>query len=352
VRAPIVIGTHALLSEGVQFSALSLVVTDEQHRFGVNQRAALTEKAKGTHLLSMSATPIPRSLALVMYGDIDISRINEMPPGRQRVDTFVVDENYRERLIAFIKKTAAEGGQIYVVCPSIEENPDRDSGEVDLYDIGDSGIYKRPPLKAAIKYADELSEALPELSVAFLHGKLKSEQKEAIMTSFECGEIDVLVSTTVIEVGVNVPNASLMIVENAERFGLSQLHQLRGRVGRGKRKSYCVLVSDFADESKKESTAGKRLRSLCKLYDGYEIAEQDLLMRGPGDFFRVGSDDSIRQSGGIRLNLAESCDDPELMSSAFAEAAAIVAADPELSSHPLILDRIRALFALEAGTMN
>ena len=172
------------------------------------------------------------------------------------------------------------------------------------------------------------------------------------MSEFAEGKVNVLVSTTVIEVGVNVPNACLMIVENADRFGLSQLHQLRGRVGRGQRKSYCVLVSDFADENKKESVAAGRLRSLCKLYDGYEIAEQDLLMRGPGDFFRVGSDDTIRQSGGIRLNLAESCDDPTLMSSAFAEAAELVAADPDLSGHRALLERVISLFAPEAGTMN
>ncbi|MBQ2241231.1 MAG: ATP-dependent DNA helicase RecG [Clostridia bacterium] len=339
VRTPIVIGTHALLSEGVQFSALSLVVTDEQHRFGVNQRAALTEKSKGTHLLSMSATPIPRSLALVMYGDIDISRINEMPPGRQRVDTFVVDENYRSRLIAFIKKTASEGGQIYVVCPSIEENPDRDPGEVDLYDIGDSGINRRPPLKAAIKYADELSAALPELSVAFLHGKLKSEQKEAIMTSFECGDIDVLVSTTVIEVGVNVPNASLMIVENAERFGLSQLHQLRGRVGRGKRKSYCILVSDDGSD-----TARKRLTVMRDNYDGFSIAEADLAARGPGDFLASNSNE-IRQSGGLRFKFADLCGDASLLTSATEDAHSLLAASPTLGEYPALRESLSRLGA-------
>jgi ATP-dependent DNA helicase RecG len=299
----------------------------------------LTEKSKGTHLLSMSATPIPRSLALVMYGDIDISRINEMPPGRQRVDTFVVDENYRSRLIAFIKKTASEGGQIYVVCPSIEENPDRDPGEVDLYDIGDSGISKRPPLKAAIKYADELSAALPELSVAFLHGKLKSEQKEAIMTSFECGDIDVLVSTTVIEVGVNVPNASLMIVENAERFGLSQLHQPRGRVGRGKRKSFCVLVSDD-----KSDTARKRLEVMRTNYDGFSISEADLQARGPGDFLSSNSDE-IRQSGGLRFRFADLCGDASTFVSATEDAREIIESSPTLTDYPTLRDAVLKLGA-------
>ncbi len=338
-RIPIVIGTHALLSEGVQFSALSLVVTDEQHRFGVNQRAALTEKSKGTHLLSMSATPIPRSLALVMYGDIDISRIDEMPPGRQAVDTFVVDEGYRERLIAFIKKTVSEGGQVYVVCPSIEENPDRDSGEVALFDINDDGIYKRPPLKAAIEYAEQLSVALPELSIAFLHGKLKSDQKEAIMNSFECGEIDVLVSTTVIEVGVNVPNASLMIVENAERFGLSQLHQLRGRVGRGSRKSFCILVSD--DQS---NTARTRLQVMKNNHDGFSIAEADLKARGPGDFLASNSNE-IRQSGGLRFRFADLCGDASTLTNATEDAHSLLALSPALTEYPALREQIYKLGA-------
>lgn len=324
-RIPIVIGTHALLSEGVQFSALSLVVTDEQHRFGVNQRAALTEKSKGTHLLSMSATPIPRSLALVMYGDIDISRIDEMPPGRQRVDTFVVDEGYRARLNGFIKKTVSEGGQVYVVCPAIEENG---GGEVSLFDIGDGGIAQKPPLKSAIRCAEEISEALPELNVAFMHGKLKSEQKEAIMNSFECGEIDVLVSTTVIEVGVNVPNASLMIVENAERFGLSQLHQLRGRVGRGKRKSFCVLVSDDRSD-----TARKRLEVMRTNYDGFSISEADLQARGPGDFLSSNSNE-IRQSGGLRFRFADLCGDASTFVGATEDAHALIEASPALADYP------------------
>ena len=333
VRLPIVIGTHALLSEGVQFSALSLVVTDEQHRFGVNQRAALTEKAKGTHLLSMSATPIPRSLALVMYGDIDISRIDEMPPGRQRVDTFVVDEGYRARLNGFIKKTVSEGGQVYVVCPAIEEG---DSGEVSLFDIQEDGIKQKPPLKSAIKYAEELSEALPELNIAFMHGKLKSDQKEAIMNSFECGDIDVLVSTTVIEVGVNVPNASLMI---AERFGLSQLHQLRGRVGRGKRKSFCVLVSDDRSD-----TAKKRLEVMRTNYDGFSISEADLQARGPGDFLSSNSNE-IRQSGGLRFRFADLCGDASTFVGATEDARALIESSPTLADYPALKNAVLKLGA-------
>ena len=336
VRLPIVIGTHALLSEGVQFSALSLVVTDEQHRFGVNQRAALTEKSKGTHLLSMSATPIPRSLALVMYGDIDISRIDEMPPGRQRVDTFVVDEGYRARLNGFIKKTVSEGGQVYVVCPAIEEG---DSGEVSLFDIQEDGIKQKPPLKSAIKYAEELSEALPELNIAFMHGKLKSDQKEAIMNSFECGDIDVLVSTTVIEVGVNVPNASLMIVENAERFGLSQLHQLRGRVGRGKRKSFCVLVSDDRSD-----TAKKRLEVMRTNYDGFSISEADLQARGPGDFLSSNSNE-IRQSGGLRFRFADLCGDASTFVGATEDARALIESSPTLADYPALKNAVLKLGA-------
>ena len=353
-RLNVVVGTQALLSDGVEFAAPGLVVTDEQHRFGVDQRATLAGKNAGAHLLVMSATPIPRSMALIMYGDLDVSKINCMPPGRQRVDTFAVDESYRQRLEVFIEKQVDAGGQVYIVCPAVEEKEDEE-GDLLLADVGlDGQSIKREgtPLKTAVEYSAALSERFPDYRVEFIHGKMKSTEKDKVMTEFSEGKVNVLVSTTVIEVGVNVPNACLMIVENADRFGLSQLHQLRGRVGRGSRKSYCVLVSDFAREERKESTAAKRLSSLCKLYDGYEIAEQDLVMRGPGDFFRGGSDDTIRQSGGIRLNLAESCDDPQLMSSAFAEAASLVAADPMLSHNEGLLERVRSLFALEAGTLN
>ena len=357
-RIDVVIGTQALLSDGVEFAAPGLVVTDEQHRFGVNQRATLAGKNDKAHLLVMSATPIPRSMALIMYGDLDVSKIDTMPPGRQRVDTFAVDESYRQRLDAFIEKQVGMGGQVYIVCPAVEESEDEDApavGEIGLFEISTRGEEKTvkenaTPLKTAVEFSAELAARLPKLSVAFMHGRMKSAEKERVMADFAEGKTDVLVSTTVIEVGVNVPNACLMIVENADRFGLSQLHQLRGRVGRGQRKSYCVLVSDAAKGG--ESTAAQRLKSLCKLYDGYAIAEQDLLMRGPGDFFRATEDDTIRQSGGIRLPLAEQCDDATLMSAAFAEANAILAADKTLASHPQLKGKIMSMFSIESRTMN
>jgi len=357
-RLNVIIGTQALLSEGVEFAEPGIVITDEQHRFGVNQRATLAGKNERAHLLVMSATPIPRSMALIMYGDLDVSRIITMPPGRQRVDTFAVDESYRARLEVFIEKQVASGGQVYIVCPAVEESEDAEAGEISLDDISMDGNVPAekkpdlPPLKAAVEYSAELAGRFPHLKVDFLHGKMNGAEKERVMRAFADGETHILVSTTVIEVGVNVPNACLMIVENADRFGLSQLHQLRGRVGRGTRKSYCVLVSAFASGQLAETNAGKRLKSLCKLYDGYAIAEEDLLMRGPGDFFKMGSDDSIRQSGGIRLGLAEQCDDSSLMSSAFSEASALVAKDPELSSHPRLLSSVQKMFISEERTMN
>ena len=358
-RIDVVIGTTALLSDGVEFSAPGLVVTDEQHRFGVDQRAALAGKNDKAHLLVMSATPIPRSMALIMYGDLDVSRIEGMPPGRQRVDTFAVDENYRERLESFIEKQVAKGGQVYVVCPAVEERDEDDEGDIDLFDISlrnDFSSHITPdatPLKTAVEYAEDLASRHKNLSVAFMHGRMKSADKERVMADFAEGKTDVLVSTTVIEVGVNVPNACLMIVENADRFGLSQLHQLRGRVGRGKRKSYCVLVSDAAKRTGDGgSVASMRLKSLCDLHDGYAIAEQDLLMRGPGDFFRSNEDDAIRQSGGFKLPLAEQCDDATLMSDAFSEANALLKSDESLASHPALKSKIFSLFELENRTLN
>ncbi len=277
-RIDLLIGTHALIGEGYEYRDLGLVITDEQHRFGVSQRAALGEKGQSAHLLVMSATPIPRTLTLALYGDLDISRIDEMPKGRQRVDTFVVGESYRARLNAFIRKNVDEGGQVYIVCPTVEEKEEDEDGD----EIGDILFEKEdaPPLKAAVSYASELQNELPDIPICFLHGRMKAKEKDEVMTRFANGEIKVLVSTTVIEVGVNVPTATLMIVENAERFGLSQLHQLRGRVGRGIMKSYCVLVSDAKGE-----TARKRLDVIRTTYDGYTIAEKDLQLRGPGDFF-------------------------------------------------------------------
>jgi len=348
-RISLVVGTQALLSEGVSFACPGLVVTDEQHRFGVRQRAVLAGKNDLSHTLVMSATPIPRSLALALYGELDVSTIDEMPAGRQRVDTFVVDESYRERLDRFILKQIAEGGQVYIVCPAVEED-DEETTDVSLSDIdGEGNLRRKAPLKSAVGYAEELGKRFPDLSVTFLHGKLKSKEKDAIMQDFVAGKIDVLVSTTVIEVGVNVPNASLMIVENADRFGLSQLHQLRGRVGRGKRKSYCVLVSESATG---ESTAHDRLMTMRDCYDGFSIAERDLEMRGPGDFLRSTGDASVRQSGGVRFRLAELCDDTGLLKKAFAEAKALIEADPDLTNTPVLAKRVAQMFTPEDGTMN
>ncbi len=276
------VGTHALLSDATQFSNLGVVITDEQHRFGVAQRAKLSAKGSDPHLLVMSATPIPRTLALLMYGDLDVSILDERPPGREDVDTFLVGESYRSRINAFIRKQVAEGHQCFIVCPAVEENED----------LG---------IKAAAVWAETLQKTVfPDLRVTLLHGQMKGAEKEAAMASFARGEADVMVATTVIEVGVDVPNATLMVIEDADRFGLSQLHQLRGRVGRGKAKSYCILTS----HNKNQETL-QRLKALCKTTDGFKIAEEDLKLRGPGDFF------GSRQSGlpafrvaDLSLNLA------------------------------------------------
>ncbi len=347
----VVIGTQALLSDGVEFAAPGLIVTDEQHRFGVKQRAILSEKNEHAHMLVMSATPIPRSLALALWGDLDLSRIDEMPAGRQRVDTFVVDESYRERLNGFIRKTCAEGGQVYVVCPAVEER-DAEIDEVMLSEIGEYAPITdtRPPMKAAVQYAEELSAALPELSVGFVHGTMKSKDKEHIMQEFAAGNMQVLVSTTVIEVGVNVPNASLMVVENAERFGLSQLHQLRGRVGRGKRKSYCILVSDATRDA--TTPAAERLAVMRTTYDGFAIAERDLALRGPGDFLSGADNDAIRQSGGVKFRLAALCDDTGLLNTAFARARALAELDPDLTDHPALRATVNQMFTLNSDTIS
>ncbi len=362
-RTDIVIGTHALLSEGVEFAHPGLIVTDEQHRFGVAQRATLSEKNRHSHMLVMTATPIPRSLALVLYGDLSISRLDELPRGRQTVDTFLVDESYRTRLEGFILKNVTEGGQVYIVCPAVEDN-EIEEDEVALDDFlfedfslsGDNGIAtpaisalkpKRPPLKAAIKYASELSDRLPDVSIAFVHGKMRARDKETIMNYFAQGELQVLVSTTVIEVGINVPNASLMIVENAERFGLSQLHQLRGRVGRGQRRSYCVLVYGGESLSQMSEAARERLQTICRSHDGFEIAETDLKLRGPGDFIAMSKNSSIRQSGEATFRIANMCEDDQLMEQAFADAKALVKSDPDLDSHPALRDAVNEMFSIK-----
>lgn len=322
----LIIGTHALFSDDVEYSDLALVITDEQHRFGVNQRSSLISKSAKPHVLVMSATPIPRTLALIIYGDLDISVINEMPPGRQRVDTFAVTESYRTRLYAFIRKLVTEGRQVFVVCPMIEENDELPPG-----------------MKSAQEHAAELQQYFPDLRIACVHGKLKAKQKNDIMSAFVDGSIDILVSTTVIEVGVDVPNAALMIVENADRFGLSQLHQLRGRVGRGKHKSYCVLVSDTNNE-----VSMSRLKVMTKISDGFKIAEEDLKLRGPGDFF------GSRQHGLPAMHVADLCSDMNILQTAQVAAQELLACDPELSrpEHSELKQAVDRLFTLNADTLN
>ena len=317
----LVVGTHALLSEGVAYQNLGLVVTDEQHRFGVAQRAALVEKGARPHVLVMSATPIPRTLALILYGDLDVSVIDELPPGRQKVDTFAVDESYRARLNGFIRKLALEGRQIFVVCPMVEENEEL-----------------LRPLKSAEEHAEALQKEFPELRVACVHGRMKPKDKDAVMRAFAAGEADILVSTTVIEVGVDVPNAALMVVENAERFGLSQLHQLRGRVGRGSHKSWCILVSDNDGEDTK-----KRLDAMCRTNDGFEIARFDLEQRGPGDFF------GSRQHGLPEMHVAELGADMRVLQEAQQEAERVLAEDPALERRENAALRERVEQLIERG---
>ena len=321
------IGTHALLTEDVQYQKLGLVITDEQHRFGVNQRAALSQKAEDPHLLVLSATPIPRTLALVIYGDLDVSVIDELPPGRQKVDTFALGESYRPRVQAFIRKLAAAGQQIFVVCPLVGE-PDQIPDE----------------RKAVTAYARQLQEQVfPDLRVAVLHGKMKPKEKERVMAAFAAGESDILVSTTVVEVGVDVPNATCMVVENADRFGLSQLHQLRGRVGRGKEKSYCILLSD----SRNEETRA-RLKVMTQTNDGFVISQEDLRLRGPGDFF------GQRQHGLPAMKIADLSCDMRLLDEAQTAARQLMAQDPELTepTHQALRDRIRQLFDTNADMLN
>ena len=320
-----IIGTHALVSDQTEFSNLGLVITDEQHRFGVNQRSALSAKGKDPHILVMSATPIPRTLALLMYGDLEVSVIDELPPGRQVIDSFLVNESYRARINAFIRKQVEAGNQCYVVCPAVEETDGMD-------------------LKSATAWAETLqSTVFPDLRVALLHGQMKATQKEEVMARFARGEADVLVATTVIEVGVDVPNATLMVVEDADRFGLSQLHQLRGRVGRGKDKSYCILTSHNRNP---ETLA--RLKAFCKTTDGFVIAQEDLKMRGPGDFF------GSRQSGLPVFRVASLGGDLETLSQAQQASKDWIersgtADTPEAKA---LRSRIQTLFQRNQGTMN
>lgn len=257
----VVIGTHALLQEDVRFQKLGLVVTDEQHRFGVGQRAALAEKGDHPHLLVMSATPIPRTLALLIYGDLDVSVIRELPSGRKPVRTMAIGSDKRLRALGFIKKQIDAGRQAYIVCPLIEDNESE--------------------LVSAQEYVKKLKNTpLAECSSVILHGRMKAKEKETLMRAFRDGEISLLIATTVVEVGVDVPNATVMMIENAERFGLSQLHQLRGRVGRGAYESYCILVSDHKGEENR-----RRLHTMVTMQNGFDVAQEDLKLRGPGDFF-------------------------------------------------------------------
>ena len=321
----VAVGTHALLTDATKFCDLGLVVADEQHRFGVAQRSRLAAKGNDPHLLVMSATPIPRTLALLMYGDLEVSILDELPPGREAVETFLVGESYRSRINAFIRKQVAQGHQVFVVCPAVEENEE----------LG---------LKSATVWAETLQQTVfPDLRIALLHGQMKGAEKEAAMASFARGEADVMVATTVIEVGVDVPNATLMVIEDADRFGLSQLHQLRGRVGRGKAKSYCILTT----HNRNQETL-LRLKALCKTTDGFRIAEEDLKLRGPGDFF------GSRQSGLPAFRVADLSMDLATLKQAQQASADWIdrwgtSDTPEAKA---LRDRIGDLFLRAEGTMN
>lgn len=299
-EAALAVGTHALIQEDVDFARLGLCITDEQHRFGVAQRASLAAKGDNPHILVMSATPIPRTLGLILYGDLNVSVLNELPPGRQTVDTYRVGTSYRPRIYKFIEKHIEKGLQAYIVCPLVEE------GELDL--------------APAEEYCKRLQNGVfHHRRVGLLHGKMKPKEKDKIMRAFSAGEIDILVSTVVIEVGVDVPNAAVMVIENAERFGLSQLHQLRGRVGRGTEKSTCILVSDAQNDEAKA-----RFEILCETNDGFKIADADLKLRGPGDFF------GKRQHGLPALRLADILRDSALLTTVQREAVALLQADAQL----------------------
>jgi len=319
------VGTHALLSDATSFQNLGVVITDEQHRFGVGQRAKLSAKGADPHLLVMSATPIPRTLALLMYGDLDVSILDELPPGREAVDTFLVGESYRPRINAFIRKQVEEGHQCFIVCPAVEENEDLS-------------------IKAATVWAETLQKTVfPDLRIALLHGQMKGQEKEEAMASFARGEADVMVATTVIEVGVDVPNATLMVIEDADRFGLSQLHQLRGRVGRGKAKSYCILTS----HNRNPETL-QRLKALCRTTDGFKIAEEDLKLRGPGDFF------GSRQSGLPAFRVADLSFDLATLKEAQQASAEWIDCygNSDLPETKALRARIGELFLRAEGTMN
>ena len=320
-EADLVVGTHAILSEGVEFARLGLAVVDEQHRFGVRQRGMLAEKAANPHLLVMSATPIPRTLGLLIYGDLDISILDELPPGRKPVKTRCITGKKRRDLYGFLDREIGAGRQVYIVCPAIEDTPDGGLNAVKSY------------------YEDIAKALLPDRRVGLMHGKLKPKEKAAVMDDFKAGRLDALVSTTVIEVGVDVPNATVMVIENAERYGLSALHQLRGRVGRGAAESWCFLVSDNTAES-----VQKRLKFLCSTSDGFAVAQFDLETRG---FF------GSRQHGLPTLQIADLMNDTRTLHAAQAEAAALLAADPllEAPEHSLLAAQVEQMFT-KAGAMN
>ena len=323
-QADLVVGTHAILSEGVAFARLGLAVVDEQHRFGVRQRGMLAEKAENPHLLVMSATPIPRTLGLLLYGDLDISILDELPPGRKPVKTRCITGKKRRDLYGFLDREIGAGRQVYIVCPAIEDTPDGGLNAVKTY------------------YEDVAKALLPERRVGLMHGKLKPKEKAAVMEDFKEGRLDALVSTTVIEVGVDVPNATVMVIENAERYGLSALHQLRGRVGRGAAESWCFLVSDNTGEN-----VQKRLKFLCSTNDGFAVAQYDLETRGPGDFF------GSRQHGLPTLQIADLMNDTRTLHAAQSEAALLLAEDPLLTrpEHALLAQQVQQMFE-KAGALN
>lgn len=323
----LLIGTHAIIQSDVEFKSLALVITDEQHRFGVEQRNALGEKGENPHLYVMSATPIPRTLALIIYGELDISILDELPPGRQKIETYAVTSELRQRAYNYVKKHLDAGRQGYIICPLVDE------GESDT------------ELASAVKYADELQRGdFRGYTVGLMHGKMKSVDKKKVMESFSKGETQLLVSTTVIEVGVDVPNAVIMVIENAERFGLSQLHQLRGRIGRGQYKSTCILITDA-----KNDTAQRRMKVMETTTDGFKIADEDLKLRGPGEFF------GSRQHGLPEMKIADMLEDRSTLEETQRAAKEIMARDPELSSpeSTALKNEIQRLFdAVGSAGMN
>lgn len=317
-KIDLLIGTHAIIQNDVEFNSIGLVITDEQHRFGVKQRASLAEKGENIHTLVMSATPIPRTLGLILYGDLDISIIDELPPGRQKIRTDVVDSRYRKRIYKFIKDAVARGEQAYIICPMVEENEEAFN------------------LKSAQQYAEELANGeFYGYPLGLLHGKMKPKEKENVMNAFSNCDIHILIATTVVEVGVDVPNATVMVVENAERFGLSQLHQLRGRIGRGEKQSYCILISDSKSEKSRERLAVMKNNS-----DGFKIADEDLKARGPGDFF------GERQHGLPRLKIADMLQDIDILKMAQECAQEILTNDSSLegNNHKALYAGIKAMF--------